>query len=93
MKVDFAQPWYHGSPLRLEVLRAGSFIIQLVNLTRAFSNASQWEWITRHAMQLRCIEERSVQPYEILTEEDIRELRQKQVEKGALSFEEERADD
>jgi hypothetical protein len=44
-------------------------------------------------MQLRCIEERSVQPYEILTEEDIRELRQKQLEKGALSFEEERADD
>jgi hypothetical protein len=133
---DFARPWYHGSPLRLEVLRAGSSITQLINLVRAFShkpalmsvnnetsikhngtqpgflyvvdevltpddvfpldhpaNASQWEWITRHDVRLRLLEETRVRAEDVLSETEIETLLKKQAEKGALSFEEARDDE
>lgn len=35
---DFSRPWYHGSPLRLHVLLAGSTITQDIVLARAFSH-------------------------------------------------------
>jgi hypothetical protein len=38
---DFSKPWYHGSPLRLEVLAAGSTITQAVELARVFSHKPQ----------------------------------------------------
>ena len=34
--VDANKPWYHGSPLELEVLRAGSTVTQWKELARAF---------------------------------------------------------
>jgi hypothetical protein len=36
--MDFRQTWYHGSPLKLEVLRAGSTITQWRDLARVFSH-------------------------------------------------------
>lgn len=36
--VNYAEPWYHGSPLRLEVLRAGSTVTQWRDLARVFSH-------------------------------------------------------
>lgn len=35
---DFDLPWYHGSPLELTVLRAGSSITQKRDVARAFSH-------------------------------------------------------
>lgn len=35
---DFTRPWYHGSPLRLEVLQVGSTITQDRELARVFSH-------------------------------------------------------
>lgn len=35
---DYSKPWYHGSPLRLTVLRAGSTITQDQDLARVFSH-------------------------------------------------------
>ena len=133
---DFAQPWYHGSPLQLEVLRAGSSITQMIHLARVFShkpelmsvnnetsikhngtqpgslyavddvltpddifpldhpaNASQWEWITRHDVRLRLLEETQVRLEDVLSDAEIEALLKKQEEKGALSFEEARDDE
>ncbi len=36
--VDYSRPWYHGSPLKLEVLRTGSTITQWKDLARIFSH-------------------------------------------------------
>ena len=36
--VDYGQPWYHGSPLKLEVLQTGSTITQWRDLARVFSH-------------------------------------------------------
>lgn len=36
--MDDSAPWYHGSPLRLTVLRAGSTITQWRDLARVFSH-------------------------------------------------------
>ena len=36
--VDTSRPWYHGSPLRLDVLRAGSTMTQWRDLARVFSH-------------------------------------------------------
>ena len=35
---DYAQPWYHGSPLELRVLREGSTITQDRHLATVFSH-------------------------------------------------------
>jgi len=35
---DFSKPWYHGSPLQLTVLRAGSTMTQRRDLARVFSH-------------------------------------------------------
>ena len=34
--VDMKNPWYHGSPLELDILREGSTITQWKNLAKAF---------------------------------------------------------
>ena len=60
MQVDFAKPWYHGSPLQLEVLSAGSSVAQLINLARVFShkprllsfNNETYNSTQRHATRL-----------------------------------------
>jgi hypothetical protein len=36
--VDYSKPWYHGSPLRVTMLRAGSIITQDRSLARIFSH-------------------------------------------------------
>ena len=36
--VDCSEPWYHGSPLKLDVLRAGSTVTQWRDLARVFSH-------------------------------------------------------
>jgi len=36
--VDYSKPWYHGSPLKLDVLRAGSTMTQWRDLARVFSH-------------------------------------------------------
>jgi len=36
--VDYSKPWYHGSPLRLDVLRTGSTMTQWRDLARVFSH-------------------------------------------------------
>ena len=36
--MDYDEPWYHGSPLKLEVLRTGSTITQWRELARVFSH-------------------------------------------------------
>jgi hypothetical protein len=38
MTFDATRPWYHGSPLKLTVLRAGSTMTQWRSLARAFSH-------------------------------------------------------
>ena len=38
MDFDITQPWYHGSPLELTVLRKGSTITQKRELARIFSH-------------------------------------------------------
>lgn len=38
MRFDACKPWYHGSPLVLEVLRVGSTITQWRDLARVFSH-------------------------------------------------------
>lgn len=35
---DHSTPWYHGSPLRIDILRAGSTITQNLDLARIFSH-------------------------------------------------------
>jgi hypothetical protein len=35
---DASKPWYHGSPLRLDVLRVGSTVTQWRDLARVFSH-------------------------------------------------------
>ena len=57
------------------------------------ANASQWEWITRHDVRLRLLEETQVRPEDVLTEAKIEALLKKQAQKGALSFEETRDDE
>ena len=37
-RVDYAESWYHGSPLELTVLRVGSTITQKRDLARVFSH-------------------------------------------------------
>ncbi len=37
--IDYARPWFHGSPLRLSVLKKGSTITQDEELARVFSHA------------------------------------------------------
>ncbi len=49
---DFSAPWYHGSPLRLEVLRTGSTITQDATLARAFS----------HKPTVLCLEDEATPP-------------------------------
>lgn len=36
--VDYSKPWYHGSPLKLDVLRTGSTMTQWRDLARVFSH-------------------------------------------------------
>jgi hypothetical protein len=36
--MDYTQPWYHGSPLELTTLRAGSTITQRRDLARIFAH-------------------------------------------------------
>ena len=36
--MDYTQPWYHGSPFELTVLRVGSTITQRCDLARIFSH-------------------------------------------------------
>lgn len=36
--MDFTDPWYHGSPLKLTALRVGSTITQKRDLARVFSH-------------------------------------------------------
>jgi hypothetical protein len=38
MDFDASKPWYHGSPLRLDTLRAGSTMTQWRDLARVFSH-------------------------------------------------------
>jgi hypothetical protein len=38
MEFDVGKPWYHGSPLKLDVLRAGSTMTQWRDLARVFSH-------------------------------------------------------
>jgi hypothetical protein len=38
MEFDQDKPWYHGSPLKLEVLREGSTMTQWQELARVFSH-------------------------------------------------------
>ncbi|MBE0697358.1 MAG: hypothetical protein IH586_10575, partial [Anaerolineaceae bacterium] len=38
---DYSRPWYHGSPLNLEVLLPGSTITQDAALARVFSHKPQ----------------------------------------------------
>lgn len=35
---DYAKPWYHGSPLEIDILRKGSTITQHRDLARIFSH-------------------------------------------------------
>jgi hypothetical protein len=35
---DYSRPWYHGSPLKLDLLRAGSTMTQWRDLARIFSH-------------------------------------------------------
>ena len=35
---DYSQPWYHGSPVELDVLRKGSSVTQLKEIAKAFSH-------------------------------------------------------
>jgi hypothetical protein len=36
--VDYNEPWYHGSPEALEVLRKGSWVTQFKEFAKAFSH-------------------------------------------------------
>ena len=36
--IDYSKSWYHGSPLKLDVLRAGSTMTQWRDLARVFSH-------------------------------------------------------
>ena len=57
------------------------------------ANVSQWEWITRHDVRLRLLEETRVRAEDVLSEAEIEALVKRQAEKGALSFEEVRDDE
>lgn len=37
-QVDYDQPWYHGSPSQLTVLRRGSWLTQFKELAKAFAH-------------------------------------------------------
>ena len=50
------------------------------------ANADGWEWLTRRELKLEFIEETVVSDHELLTDEDIAELRRKQKERGEETF-------
>jgi hypothetical protein len=38
VKCDYSEPWYHGSPQELDILREGSWVTQFQEIAKAFSH-------------------------------------------------------
>ncbi len=51
-------------------------------------NASKWEWLTKREIKMRLIEQPTLREEELLTEEDIAVLRQRQQRVGEETFRE-----
>ena len=113
--------WFHGSPMRLKILRKGSSITQIEKLAQVFSSKPSivsvsddgkirhngklkgriyrvidkvttddiyehprssikgWEWITKKEFNLEFLYEISFSADDILTEDEIREIRERNI--------------
>jgi hypothetical protein len=49
-------------------------------------NESRWEWLTTRPLRVKPLERTEVQPDERLTDEELAELRRRQIEAGEESF-------
>lgn len=52
-------------------------------------NAARWEWLTTRELQVQLIEYTQIQPEEMLTDDDMLLLKQKQQARGEQTFAEE----